>query len=732
MSRRILFRRPDKAALGWVSRSSISLRLLLGVAVPLAALIASLGVFFLVRSDVDRQNDASRGAVSALLQTKAFRDQLSALQLDLVSFVRDPLPETETRVKKATDALRAVGEGEVVGASADEVVALVDSVIGVVERRKAVDSDGQTFAEAGAALRQYVTTNMDTSDVLAPAIIQYFYDMVLAAASSKASNVEALAGKMKAAIEASYFAQDDKTKLNALIQTYLEDFSKVSGAQANVDDGLSASNQRFQQLLGRLDEAVGTAESRVATAASATRESLAFGTSVMSVMIGLSLIVCFGVCWFLSRSISRQLDGLVAVMERIAKGDTTTAPEPAGGRSEVARMTAAVEVFRANAIRIHGLTERERNDLEERRRERAEMMQLLGRSFGEVVDAAASGDFSQRVEVDFPDPELSAIAQSINNLVGAVDEGMGEAGAVLSSLADADLTRRMQGNHKGAFADLRRDTNAVADKLAGIVTQLMSTSGSLRHATAEILSGTSDLSTRTNQQAVSLQGASTAIQQLATTVQKNAERATEASRNAASVTVAAERGGEVMSAATGAMDQISASSNKIGNIIGVIDDIAFQTNLLALNASVEAARAGEAGKGFAVVAVEVRRLAQSAAQASTEVKSLIEQSGAEVLAGGRLVTEASEKLLSILQEVRRNRALLEEIAQESGDQAAAITSISVAVRKMDEATQYNAALVEETKSAISQTEAQAGELDRLVNTFVVDGSPKRTSALRAV
>ena len=175
-----------------------------------------------------------------------------------------------------------------------------------------------------------------------------------------------------------------------------------------------------------------------------------------------------------------------------------------------------------------------------------------------------------------------------------------------------------------------------------------------------------------------------------------------------------------MRQANEAMGRITESSGKISNIIGLIDDIAFQTNLLALNASVEAARAGDAGKGFAVVAVEVRRLAQSAASASAEVKVLIEQSAREVSGGSKLVAEAASKLEAMLHAVRGNRELLEGIARESREQASSIEEVNAAVRQMDEMTQHNAALVEETNAAIEQTEAQASELDRIVAVFTVD------------
>ena len=189
-----------------------------------------------------------------------------------------------------------------------------------------------------------------------------------------------------------------------------------------------------------------------------------------------------------------------------------------------------------------------------------------------------------------------------------------------------------------------------------------------------------------------------------------------------------------MVSANAAMERITQSSGKISNIIGLIDDIAFQTNLLALNASVEAARAGDAGKGFAVVAVEVRRLAQSAASASAEVKVLIEQSGTEVTGGSKLVADAANKLAAMLTAARSSNELMDGIARDSREQASAIEEVTTAVRQMDEMTQHNAALVEEINASIEQTEAQASDLDRVVEVFSLGESataaPRRAEPAR--
>jgi methyl-accepting chemotaxis protein len=435
------------------------------------------------------------------------------------------------------------------------------------------------------------------------------------------------------------------------------------------------------------------------------------GAALLAIAAGLGLLF--------ARSVTKPITTLTGTMKALAEGNLEVEIKGANRSDEIGEMAKTVEVFRENALQITSMTDEERKASEQRRIERSTMMQALQKAFGQVVDAAQQGDFGKRVEAEFPDKELNEIAASINNLVETVDRGLGETGRVLSALASTDLTHRVEGQYQGAFEQLKTDTNAVAEKLSEIVGQLKSTSRNLKTATSEILSGANDLCERTTKQAATIEETSATMEQLSGTVLQNAQKAKEASQVAATVTRTAEEGGEVMLKATDAMERITASSGKISNIIGLIDDIAFQTNLLALNASVEAARAGEAGKGFAVVAVEVRRLAQSAAQASSEVKGLIEQSGAEVKTGSKLVTEAASKLEAMLSAARSSNQLMDGIAKQSQDQAASIEEVNSAVRQMDEMTQHNAALVEETNASIERTEEQATELDRIVEVFTI-------------
>ncbi|MBD8067111.1 Cache 3/Cache 2 fusion domain-containing protein [Devosia sp. PTR5] len=533
--------------------------------------------------------------------------------------------------------------------------------------------------------------------------------------------MDAAAGDMQVKTT-SLVASDGETPLTDLvIPAGSEAFNKLAEGQMYVGrfpvdgDDFFVAMQPIVKMSGELMGAimVGTPISAVEATANKVLSLIA--------IVGLVTTIALSALGFVaSRLISRPIPRLAQAMDAIAEGKYGTEVPYTGWGNEVGGMARAVEVFRQNGQRVSEMTEAEAARIIAEQDERRRMMAQLQTAFGEVVDAAVAGDFTRQVEDNFPDAELNALADSVNNLVGTFNRGVTELGAVLGAMANTDLTPRVTGDYSGAFAHLKADVNAVADKLTDVVGQLRHTSRTLKTATGEILAGANDLSERTTRQAATIEETSAAMEQLSATVLKNAELAHEASASAASATRTAEEGGAVMTAATEAMERITASSSKISNIIGLIDDIAFQTNLLALNASVEAARAGEAGKGFAVVAVEVRRLAQSAAQASADVKALIEQSAGEVGSGSRLVSEAASKLTAMLIAIRENTGSLEAIARDSRDQASAIEEVSAAVRTMDEMTQHNAALVEETNAAIEQTEAQASELDRIVDIFHLD------------
>ena len=441
-----------------------------------------------------------------------------------------------------------------------------------------------------------------------------------------------------------------------------------------------------------------------------------------SILCGVSLIIVgFGAFTAVS-VVANSLIRLQRVTLRVAEGDDALEIPFPHRRDEIGDMARAVEIFRINGIKIREMKAAEAERLLADQLARQQMLHELQAAFGTVVDAAVDGDFTGRVAEAFPDAELNGLAGSVNTLLDTVNGGLGDLGRVLTALANTDLRVRMQGDYRGAFARLKADADAVADKLTDVIGKLIEASRLLKTATGEILAGANDLSSRTTRQAAAIEETSAAMEQIASSVGKNVDRARDAAGQAGEVAGSAERGGAVMSEANAAMERISASAEHISSVIGVIDDIAFQTNLLALNASVEAARAGDAGKGFAVVAVEVRRLAQSAAEASREVKTLIERSGQEVRQGTDLVADAGRAIETIVAAARLTSDLMRGFVHESEEQASAIAEVNTAVRQMDEMTQHNAALVEETNAAIEQTESQANALDTVVGVFKLEES----------
>jgi len=300
---------------------------------------------------------------------------------------------------------------------------------------------------------------------------------------------------------------------------------------------------------------------------------------------------------------------------------------------------------------------------------------------------------------------------------------MAAIGAALGQLSKGDLRVRLDAELAPEFATLKADFNAAIGALEQAIGSVTDVADVVAQGVGEIGTAADHLSRRTEQQAANLEETAAALEEITVAVRKSAEGAQDASRVAAGAKSEAERSGGVVAQAIAAMDQIDGSSNQISQIIGVIDEIAFQTNLLALNAGVEAARAGEAGRGFAVVASEVRALAQRSAEAAREIKTLISESGEQVKSGVALVGQAGEALAAISERVAAIDVLVADMAASSQEQNRAISEVNIAVNQLDQLTQQNAAMVEQTTAATHKLKAQSVDLSRLIGGFTVEARP---------
>lgn len=345
-----------------------------------------------------------------------------------------------------------------------------------------------------------------------------------------------------------------------------------------------------------------------------------------------------------------------------------------------------------------------------------------------IVESANRGDFSERVKTENKEGFMLNMAEGLNSLIETTDQGLQDIARVLMAISDGDLSKRIDSSYQGTFAELAEYCNNTSVNLTNMIGEIRGAADVINSASSEIASGNSDLSSRTEQQASSLEETASSMEELTGTVRLNAENANQANGLASEASTVAIDGGELIQQVVVTMTSINDSAQKISDIIGVIDGIAFQTNILALNAAVEAARAGEQGRGFAVVASEVRTLAQRSANAAKDIKELISDSVSKIENGNSLVNQSGETMQNIVTAIKRVNDIMSEIAAASAEQASGIDEVGKAVTQMDEVTQQNAALVEEAAAAAESLQSQAQQLATRVSTFVLDESSLPTTS----
>ncbi|RDJ18622.1 methyl-accepting chemotaxis protein, partial [Rhizobium phaseoli] len=381
-------------------------------------------------------------------------------------------------------------------------------------------------------------------------------------------------------------------------------------------------------------------------------------------LIGIAVLAAIGISIAVAQSgIAGPMARLRLRMTRLAEGDTDSEIGGLDRGDEIGQMAKAVSIFRDNAI--------ERRQIEAR---------------AEADRSVSDGERRER------EAQRTREASELDRAVTALGDG-------LRRLAAGDLAAQLDEPFVAHLDALRQDFNHSVEKLNETLQAVGANARAIGAGANEIRSSADELSRRTEQQSASVEETAAALEEITTTVRDAAKRAEEASQLVTRTRLGAEKSGEIVRKAVSAMRQIEQSSVEIGNIIGVIDDIAFQTNLLALNAGVEAARAGEAGKGFAVVAQEVRELAQRSARAAKEIKDLITNSGTHVQTGVTLVGDTGKALDAIVSEVQEINQHVHAIAEASREQSIGLQEINTAVNTMDQGTQQNAAMVEQSTAA---------------------------------
>lgn len=442
-------------------------------------------------------------------------------------------------------------------------------------------------------------------------------------------------------------------------------------------------------------------------------------TALVSYSLIALVVVSTFMAWSITKTLSSQMVRLSDAMGEVANGNSEQAIPFIERKNEIGIMARSLEVFRQSVVKMAELAEEREGQMREQQleSERRAASAQLSVEIGEVVKHALEGDYSHRVEQHYEQGDVNALKDDVNNLLASVQDGIQEITHGLQGMADADLTIRMRSDMKGSFAELSKNFEAAVSNLSNLFFDINGTVDLTKSKMSTITSGAMDLASRAETQAATQEETAATLEEMSSSVKENSIALSEAEKMSSDVASTAVEGSRVVQEAVDAVGRIRDSSAKVGEIISVIEAIAFQTNLLALNAAVEAARAGDAGKGFAVVASEVRTLAQRSSEAASDITKLINESSENVNSGVRLVDDTGQVLAGIETSINDLAKRINDVASSGRQQSNAIEEINRTVSEQDAITQENAALAERTVSASNELQGSVDRLAEQIDAF---------------
>ncbi|MBP7066035.1 methyl-accepting chemotaxis protein [Ferrovibrio sp.] len=493
---------------------------------------------------------------------------------------------------------------------------------------------------------------------------------------------------------------------------------------ADAEAALAAQRQRLSEIRAAmvplLDSALRQAEMTALEAQQAAEAARQHIQLLAGSLAGLLVLAMLAGSLIVARGITRPLSRMTQAMQALAAGKLDIESRDAGRRDEIGAMAAAYEIFRQHEQERRQAVAEEQQREREQRRQEAEQRQreaLMASEIAGLSEAIAAGDLRQRLDLAGKQGAFLDLSRSLNQLTATLQNVFDEVSTMLALLAEGRLDGLVAGNYGGVFDSIAQNANGLADRLGNVARGLNDAAQEVREASGGMSEGAHELAQRTEAQAASLEQAAASLHEITEMVRNSAQHAQQADAMGAAARQAVGQGGAVMRRMLAAMHEIETGAGRIGEIVGLMDTIAFQTNLLALNAAVEAARAGDAGKGFAVVAQEVRALAQRSGAASKEIRQLIGQSNQQVQQGAASAREAETALQAIDQAIAGLSQIVAGIAAASRDQAEGLEQVNGAVAHLDDITQRNSALVEETTASAQALAQQARSLAQLTGFF---------------